>query len=395
MADFGPSSVATRCYCDVPKQQQSAEIRAPGRVQAILMVGERTESMSSDPSLISLVNVVLRRRAIVAWTVLIAVVVVALFGLVPRRRWTATATFVPQGKQNGAGVQALAAQFGLPVAAGDPNESPAFYADLVKSREIVGGVVDSGVVVAGNRVDIADHFDLKAKAPGLRRDDAIRRLTGELTVTTNAKTGVVSVGVSLTDPQLAAAVGERVIELLNRFNLETRRSRAAAERRFAAERLREVQGDLREVEDSLQRFLQRNRDFRNSPELLFQQERLARSVGLQQTLYTTLAQSHEQAKLDEVRDTPVITVLERPEVPVRPDRRGLVGKGIVAVIAGSLLGALIALLLESAAPSGVSPDQARREFARLFRDTLRDLRRPWRLFRRNGGSSAPPPATPA
>lgn len=353
--------------------------------------GTESHRAPGDVSLLELVNVVLRRRRTVAWTVLAAIVVVALTGLVPRRQWTATATFVPQGKQSGTGVQALAAQFGLPVAGGEPNESPAFYADLVKSREIIGGVVDSGVVVSGRRVGIADHYDLKAEAPELRRDAAIRRLTNDLAVATNAKTGVVTVRVSLTDPGLAAAVGERVIELLNRFNLETRRSQAAAERRFAAERLREVQRDLREVEDSLQRFLQRNRDYRNSPELLFQQERLARSVGLQQALYTTLAQSHEQAKLDEVRDTPVITLLERPEVPVRPDRRGLVGKGIVAVIAGSFLGALIALILESMAPSGAPPDQARRDFARLFRDTMRDLRRPWRLFRRSDGSSVPPP----
>ena len=71
------------------------------------------------------------------------------------------------------------------------------------------------------------------------------------------------------------------------------------------------------------------------PELNFQQERLQRQVQLQQQLYTTLSQSFEQAKIEEVRDTPVITVVEPPEAPVRPDPRGLVRNAFLTIILGN------------------------------------------------------------
>src|SRR3712207_7894583 len=56
---------------------------------------------------------------------------------------------------------------------------------------------------------------------------------------------------------------------------------------------------------TLFRSYQRNRDYRNSPELTFQQERLSREVSRVQQLYGRLSEAYEQAKIEEVRDTPV------------------------------------------------------------------------------------------
>jgi uncharacterized protein involved in exopolysaccharide biosynthesis len=105
------------------------------------------------------------------------------------------------------------------------------------------------------------------------------------------------------------------------FNLKSRQSQASQERRFTEQRLTQAQADKRQAEDELQAFLQRNRDFRSSPQLSFAYDRLADNVSLRQQLYTTLAQSYEQARIEEVRDTPVITIVEPPMLPARPDPR--------------------------------------------------------------------------
>jgi uncharacterized protein involved in exopolysaccharide biosynthesis len=42
-----------------------------------------------------------------------------------------------------------------------------------------------------------------------------------------------------------------------------------------------------------------------------------------------LAQAYEQARIEEVRDTPVITVIEAPMLPARPDPRPF-GRAIAA-----------------------------------------------------------------
>src|SRR2546428_650042 len=107
---------------------------------------------------------------------------------------------------------------------------------------------------------------------------------------------------------LSGLASELGLALVNTFNLERRQSRAAQEKRFVETRRTEARDELQVAEDRLKSFLERNRDYRNSPQLVFDQERLAREVALRQQLLTSLSQAYEQARIDEVRDTPVITV---------------------------------------------------------------------------------------
>jgi uncharacterized protein involved in exopolysaccharide biosynthesis len=172
-------------------------------------------------------------------------------------------------------------------------------------------------------------------------------------------------------------VAGRVVALINEFNLERRQSQAAAEREFTFRRLEEVRGDLRQAENRFEAFLERNRGF-DSPSLLFEQDRLRRAVSLQQQLFTTLAQAYEQAKIDEVRDTPVITVIEAPETPIRPEPRGTVRKVVLAALGGTLLGLALAFGLDFTrrVEDDGSPEYA--EFQKLKRAAVDDLTHPWR-----------------
>jgi uncharacterized protein involved in exopolysaccharide biosynthesis len=189
---------------------------------------------------------------------------------------------------------------------------------------------------------------------------------------------------------LSQELNAKILELLNKFNMETRRSRATQERAFTTQRLAQVAGELREAEDRQQYFLQRNRDYRNSPDLSFQQERLARDVSMHQQVYTTLAQSLEQAKIEEVRDTPVITVVQAPSAPPRPDSRGLLRLFILSMLTGTVVGILLALARESVR-SGVETHDGRWvEFSSLARASLMDVRHPFHAmrhaFKPNAGS---------
>jgi uncharacterized protein involved in exopolysaccharide biosynthesis len=212
----------------------------------------------------------------------------------------------------------------------------------------------------------------------LRRDAAIRKLEDDIDATTVQKTGVVDLAVTVRQPGLAVQINQRLLDLINQFNLRTRQSQAAQERRFTERRLAEVRQDLRGAEDRLQQFLQRNRDIRNSPDLTFQADRLQREVAMQQQVFTTLAQAYEQAKIEEVRDTPVITVVERPELPVRPDRRGLIGKGILGLLLGLVIGTAWAFAKSYAANSDRLSSEEAAEFSVLRRQAAGDLLRPWR-----------------
>jgi tyrosine-protein kinase Etk/Wzc len=338
--------------------------------------------VEEELSFLRVANVLLRhRRMVVGWGLLVLALVAGLTLYFPRT-YTAKSTFMPQTRKQSSSLSGIAAQFGLAMPTTDASQSPAFYGDLVQSRGLLGRVVDTpfeyeaedGAKVKGT---LMDFYKSKGKTPPLRRDAAIRRLGDDVNSTTIQKTGVVDLEVTVTQPALALQINRRLLELLNEFNLRSRQSQAGEERRFTERRLGEVKQDLRAAEDRLQQFLQRNRDMRNSPELTFQADRLQREVTMQQDVYTTLAQAYEQAKIEEVRDTPVITVVEQPELPVRPDRRGLITKSLLGLIAGMLIGSALAFW-RSYTTNTASLGSDAAEFAVLRRQAAGDLLRPWR-----------------
>ena len=345
----------------------------------------RAATTLDDISLLSLVNLVLRHRRTAVWLAFGLAFGVGFTGLLAPRTWTASSAFTPQGRKAPSIVSGLAAQFGLSTG-GEPAESPPFYADLIGSRTLRAALVDTTYANAPDGLPAA--LGVETRDPALRRDAAVNRLGGALKASVNPRTNVVRLRVTLPSARIAFEVNERVLELLNHFNLETRQSRAAAERRFIEARLADARRELRVAEDQLEQFQRRNRQWQNSPELAFQAERLNREVTMQQQIFTNLAQAYEEAKIDEVRDTPVITVVEPPEMPLRPDPRGLATRGLLALLAGLALGTLLGALGSALRGERQSTDRAAvEEFARHRTNLAWELRRPWRLLL--GGRNGP------
>lgn len=270
---------------------------------------------------------------------------VVAFGLARPRQYSAEASFVAQTRTVPGGLTQIAAQFGLGnLASSEASRSPAFYADLLQNdrllREIVRDTLDAARegTTAHTLKDV-----LKARGSNEREktEDAMKRFREKLTVRLNAKTSVVSFTVTMPTAALAAEVANLILNEVDIFNLQSRRTQASAERRFAQQRVDELRTELRVAEDRLEQFLLRNRNFRTSPELTLLNDRLQRDLNLKQQVYATLSQAFEQARIEEVRDTPAITRVQNPEPPARPDRRGL----LRLAIGGLLIGAVFATVI--------------------------------------------------
>ncbi len=207
----------------------------------------------------------------------------------------------------------------------------------------------------------------------------MRWLRGEaVSVSTGRETGLVEVSVQTPWAGLSELLARRILERVNAFNLQTRQSRAAAERGFVEDRLAEARDSLRAAEDRLESFLESNRQFlanrSSSPELTFRHERLQRQVAMQQQVYTSLAEAYEQARIAEVRNTPVITVVESPERPVRPDSRQGVLKLALGVILGGMLGVFLAFGQEFMHRARSDEDEEYQEFSTLWAQTRADVK---------------------
>lgn len=253
-------------------------------------------------------------------------------------RYTAGGSFYPQSTPTSAlaGLTGIAAQFGVNVAQGDPSQSPLFYVDLLTSRPVLSAIVDSAYTFRRDRqlvtARLVDLLDVSGSSAGERRENTIRAVRQQITVAADPRTGVVRFSVRTKWPELSFQLANRLLDLVNQFNLASQQDQADAQRRFLEGRVESSRAELRTSEVALESFLQRNRTFQGDPQLSAEHDRIEREISLRQQVYLSLAQSLEQARVDAARNTPVIIRVETPELPVVADRR----YGALKAAAGSL-----------------------------------------------------------
>lgn len=330
--------------------------------------------------MVAFTNVLLRYRWLVIGLPVLAGAISLARSLTTPRTYTTRTTFMSQSPASPSRVPSGAlAQFGINLGpVGDPTLTPEFYVELLRSRPVLQRTVrDTFDVPAGEstrRATLAQFYGSE--------EEAISKLQASIGTSIGQKTAVVTLTVRAPSPVLAQQLAAGLIEQLDHFNRARRKSRIGAERAFTEARLAETAMELRQAENVLQDFYTRNRDFDRSPELKFREERLAREVQTRQLMHSSLSQAFEQAKIDEVRDTPVITVIEEPAHPARPDSRNTVSRGLVAMAVALLLGILVAFGMESTKRARLTESDELVEMKSLGRELVMDLRNPVRTARR-------------
>lgn len=320
-------------------------------------------------SLIALGTILLRYRRRIILCGAVGGLIGLSIGLLTTRQYKTTTIFIPEGADEAASGLALAAsQFGIRLPANDATWGPAVYVELVRSRTLLQDLlVDTLTVLeeGGRRAVLLDLLRIRGKSPARRMELGVDALKKIVRASEDKRLGAVRLSITTKWPSVSLAIASWLVTRVDRFNVETRRSQATAERQFVEAQVQEAQRTLRESEDHLQTFLQRNRLLGNSPELAFQKERLQRDVELRRQVYTALVQKRDEARIREVRDTPVITVLEQPQLPARGEKRGTVQKALLGGFLGGLIALVTGLASRRLATVGSSGDEEAREFLSL------------------------------
>ncbi|MGQ0537441.1 MAG: hypothetical protein ACT4R6_00720 [Gemmatimonadaceae bacterium] len=270
---------------------------------------------------------------------------VAVIGgtLLQPRSYTSSASFVLQGGRINSPITGLASQFGIPVPVTSPSYSLAFYQELVHSRAVLESVAVATVCdpcEGGNRLALSSMLERDGGSPQRTLAATTRYLQKAVAAEAAQQSGIVRINVTMPSAQVAEQVANLVLAQVSRVNSETRRDQAGAERRFTEQSLGEVAADLRSAEQRLKAFRESNR-FIVVPELQLQESRLEREVRRYEEIYMALVRAYEQARIDEVRDTPTLAILDTPSVPVEPNSRGLLTRSVFAFLVGSTLAAAL------------------------------------------------------
>jgi uncharacterized protein involved in exopolysaccharide biosynthesis len=311
-----------------------------------------TETAPEDISIFDLAAIVLKSR----YRILLWMVIGGALAVIPRLNqqllYTGLASFVAQtqGSDNAtSGLRSLAGQFGLSLGGGGGSQSPQFYVDLVRSPVILGPILADTFNVPEapvRRATLLDLLGIKPAPKANRLEQGLLVLGRAVAPRFNRETGVITVEVTTAWPSLSAALAARILGGVDSFNLRTRQGQAGEERRFTEGRLAESRASLRAVEDRMQEFLQTNRQWQSSPQLVLSHDRLQRDLDLQQQLVVSLAQSNEEARLREARATPSITVIQEPTVPTLPNPRGRLKRGFFGMLFAGFLAILWILARE-------------------------------------------------
>jgi uncharacterized protein involved in exopolysaccharide biosynthesis len=307
----------------------------------------------------------------VAALALIGAVVGLIAGLLTRRTYASSATFIPQDADaNLSGLALAASQFNVKLPSVGGAWGPAVYVELLQSPVLLEPIAGDTLTVAelGNqRTTLMDLLKIRGASQAEKLERAEIALRQIITARELRSLNAVELTVRTHWPSVSATIARQLVDGVNRFNVTSRRTQASAEREFIEQRAEVAAAALRAAEERLATFLRQNR-MAVSPELSLERDRLQREVNLQQQLYTTLLQSREEARAREVRDTPVITILEAPRTPVLPESRRTLLKAVLGMLGFGLLGVLFAVVSDGVGRTREMRSDIARDFLTLLDD---------------------------
>lgn len=260
------------------------------------------------------------------------------------------------------------------------------YVEILKSRTL--------------RESLIVDFDLQRLYRRQNMDVALKELGTHVKVAA-APTGVVTLRVEDRDPRRASDMANHLVDDLDRFNRESMNTRAKRTREFLERRLVESRVTLSRAESTLTAYEQKNRIVASSespavgamaeaisqrmnlevrrsylssysrqgsaplrqldaeigamdrelaklPGLKQESSRLVLDAEIQRRVFTLLTAQYEDMRVQELRDTPTVTVLDRaraPQLRSRPKR------GII-VVAATLSAVLLGLAWVAASMRG-------------------------------------------
>jgi uncharacterized protein involved in exopolysaccharide biosynthesis len=289
--------------------------------------GPKETPQGAGNSLVRL-QLIWQRRRMLARAVFYGFLASTLVAFIITARYESTARLMPPDSgQSGGLAMAAAAMSG---AAGGLGGVASDFLGLKSTSDIFVGILGSRTV----RDKLIQQFDLKKLYGDRRMEDARKDLANHTGISVDRKSQIITITVTDKSPQRAAAMAQAYVEELNQLVAELSTSSARRERIFLEGRLQAVSQDLKARIDELKHQLEKlggkgesatsisdqpgdslYPSIRKLPLLGVMYADLYRRTKIQEAVLETLTKEYELAKVQEVKEIPVVKVLDSPNVP--------------------------------------------------------------------------------
>lgn len=268
----------------------------------------------------------LNRKKIIYINIIVLVLTLLYLIFMTNPYFQSTVTILPEygSKSNMLSqLSGLASLAGVKVGDSAPTE---LYQNIITSETVLQEVVYSKYKTNEypDSVNLIKYFEIKVddNNPELKKRKEFLLLYESLLqnrIATNVDrmTKILNVTVSMPEAQLSADVANNLVKALDLYIRTQRKSYATEQSFYIEKRTQQVKDSLSFAEDKLKSFREQNRITSQSPNLLLEQGRLLRNIEILQTVYIELTKQLEIAKIDQIKDAPVLNVKEFAKSPVK------------------------------------------------------------------------------
>ena len=235
--------------------------------------------------------------------------------------YTSTAKIMSSATGSNSQAIGLAAQFGINIPT-NQNGIKWVYPEIIKSRTLARSILKRKFDTDefGPQKSLLQILTYGNEEPKFNMDTLEKMAIGSflymVKVSENSKTGILTLMINSLEPKLSADINNALIEELDAHQQKYNKARTSDAKQFIEERIIETEKELMIAEEALKVFRDRNRRIGNSPALQLEQQRLAREVSVLTGVFTTLKQQLETTKIEEVKESNYVVVLDHPEVPL-------------------------------------------------------------------------------
>ena len=176
-----------------------------------------------------------------------------------------------------------------------------------------------------NKVNLIEYWDLKVESEGflnsifgndeendygrIAEQNAILKLENNLYVF-EEESGLIKIRVLMEEAQLASDISNYISNFLVQYIGTELKLKSTQYRQFLENRLVEVEQQLKSAESDLTSFRNSNPIAKDTPSLQNLRGQLTRNLEVEQQVYLTLRTQYEIARADELKEQPVLNILD-------------------------------------------------------------------------------------
>lgn len=273
--------------------------------------------------LFSLISLLWIKRKIIFFIVLGSAILSVGYSYILKESFLAKTTILPESEKSKisslGGLSDIASLAGVNI--GSEGSFVKLYPTIIKSETVLKSVIHKKFQTNSRSypVNLIEYWELDSTSPDFQFENSLKILREELQISIDNKTSVITISISMPEPQLAADILNTITSELDKFIRNKKTTSAGEQRRFVEARLAEVKEELTNAENAVKIFREKNKQVL-SPNLLLEQERLIRDVQINTVVYTELRKQFEIVKIEEVKNIPIITPLDTARAPAYKDR---------------------------------------------------------------------------